>query len=128
MSSPLPRLKRARRTPLWSNATSFKKDEKHNTADHKTPASITPSFGFAASNISQSTHDQIIKGIMQGKTPNDDCLLSSMAARLSMVERGLLSSKREIIEKVIIKFNNNYNNYALLWRALLIKEVYSFQG
>ncbi len=120
MSSPLPRLKRARRTPLLNKTTSYRRDDQHDTIIYKTnsfqtaTAALSPYITSSKDTTTgiitdcSSVDDQIINGLTRDSIPNDNCLLTSMATRLLMIERELLSSKREIIEKVIIILQEQY--------------------
>lgn len=95
MSTPTASLKKTRRSPLPSRGLPFRKDNPlPSFSPLKEGASLTPS--------DHTSHRHILEGIRnEGRAPKDADLVTSMATRLSTVERELLAAKREIIEKVI---------------------------
>ena len=91
MSYPGANLKKARRTPLsrhTPNAVPFGLDE---------DPSVSKGSSQSLLPLINPRPEREKKTII----PSDESLLSSMAARLAMVERELLAAKRKIIEKVL---------------------------
>lgn len=100
MSSPLPRLGKTRRAPLLGHSYASFPLRREEDRTSWSPTRLPPV------DLSKQTHDRIIREINREhkSIPDDNSLLSSMAARLAMVERELLAAKREIIEKVCAQY------------------------
>lgn len=117
MSSPNEILKKVRRQPLPPTArrtAPYKESLQHREEQPSNEQQLTSGLSLSSSSLSndQPFLAEILDGIREEESkkrkkktkpsgvPTDTDLVSSMATRLATVERELLATKREIIEKV----------------------------
>lgn len=101
MSTPLSQLKKVRKSPLPRDySVPFRDGQGEDILD-------------AVAALDSVTHKYIVDDIRKQArvhkrhdtdAPRDADLVASMASRLAVVERELLSAKREIVEKVVESF------------------------
>lgn len=119
MSSPVENLKKVRKQPLLSTkrGAPYKQaslvDKNLAAASSRDTISLlsahsrsTVTRSSSPSLLTDECRKQILEGIKEegNHAPTDSDLVSSMAARLAVIEKELLAAKREIVEKVLSKF------------------------